>query len=77
LEGSNPGDGDAPFPENMEDDMSIEAHIDSLRAKHSHLEEDLRLALQSPSIPDADIAEIKRRKLQLKDEIARHGGTTH
>ena len=42
-----------------------------LERKHQTLENELSDALAHPSIDDTTIAELKRRKLQVKDEIAR------
>jgi hypothetical protein len=39
--------------------------------RHRMLEDELSEALQHPSIDDFTLAELKRRKLQLKDEMAR------
>ena len=57
--------------------MTIEAHIASLEKKHGALEEELHSALASPSVDDQEIAEIKRRKLRLKDELTRLKTTQH
>jgi len=51
--------------------MTIQAHLASLEKKHGDLEEELHETLASPSSADRDIAEIKRRKLKLKDEMER------
>ena len=51
--------------------MSIQAHLAELERKHQALEEELSDALAHPSVDDTTIAELKRRKLQVKDEIAR------
>jgi hypothetical protein len=51
--------------------MSIQAHLAELERKHQALESELSDALAHPSIDDTTIAELKRRKLQVKDEIAR------
>ncbi len=51
--------------------MTIQAHIASLEKKHGALEEELESILASPSSDDREIAEIKRRKLRLKDELER------
>jgi hypothetical protein len=51
--------------------MSIQAHLAELEKRHQALEEELNEALAHPSIDDLQIAELKRRKLQVKDEIAR------
>ncbi len=51
--------------------MTIQAHIASLEKKHGDLEEELQTTLASPSSDDHEIAELKRRKLRLKDEMQR------
>jgi hypothetical protein len=51
--------------------MSIQAHLAELEKKHQALEEELNEALAHPSTDDLKIAELKRRKLQVKDEMAR------
>ena len=57
--------------------MTIEAHIATLEKKHGDLEQELHSALQSPSSGDVEIAQIKRQKLRLKDEIERLRVQTH
>ena len=51
--------------------MTIQAHLAELERKHQTLESELADALAHPSVDDMTIAELKRRKLQVKDEIAR------
>ena len=51
--------------------MSIQAHLAELEKKHQALETELADALAHPSVDDATIAELNRRKLQVKDEITR------
>jgi hypothetical protein len=51
--------------------MSIQAHLAELERRHKALEEEINEALSHPSSDDLKIAELKRRKLQVKDEIAR------
>ena len=51
--------------------MSIQAHLAELVRRHQALDLEIAEALQHPSIDDLQIAELKRRKLQVKDEIAR------
>jgi hypothetical protein len=61
--------------------MAIQAHLAELEKKHQALEDELTEALAHPSIDDLRIAELKRRKLQVKDEISRlrqeTGSTVH
>jgi hypothetical protein len=51
--------------------MSLEAHLADLEAQHRTLEQQLVEELAHPSSDDMKIAELKRRKLQVKDEISR------
>jgi hypothetical protein len=49
--------------------MSLQAHLSELSAKHKALEAELSDALSHPASSDAEIADIKRKKLKIKDEI--------
>jgi hypothetical protein len=51
--------------------MSIEAHLAELERRHRALEAQISEARAHPSIDDLEIVELKRRKLLVKDEIAR------
>ena len=51
--------------------MSIQSHLAELERKHQALESELADALAHPSVDDMTIADLKRRMLQVKDEIAR------
>ena len=51
--------------------MSMHSHLAELERKHQALENELNDAIAHPSIDDLKIAELKRRKLHLKDEITR------
>jgi hypothetical protein len=51
--------------------MSIQAHLAELLKRHQALDSEIAEALQHPSVDDLRIAELKRRKLQVKDEIER------
>ena len=51
--------------------MSIDAHLAELERRHRALEAELNEARAHPSIDDLEIVELKRRKLLVKDEIAR------
>jgi hypothetical protein len=56
--------------------MSMQAHLAELELRHKALETELAEAQQHPSTDDLQILELKRRKLHLKDEIARLRGET-
>jgi hypothetical protein len=51
--------------------MAIQAHLAELERRHQALEDEINDALAHPSADDLKVAELKRRKLQLKDEITR------
>ncbi len=51
--------------------MSIEAHLESLERKRDELKAKLEDFLTHPSTDDLAIAELKRQKLLLKDEITK------
>ncbi|NWG24548.1 MAG: DUF465 domain-containing protein [Pseudorhodoplanes sp.] len=55
--------------------MVMQTSLVELEARHRALEEEISDALAHPSTDDMKIAELKRRKLQVKDEIERmrHG----
>ena len=59
--------------------MGMQTSIADLEAKHRALDEEISDALAHPSTDDVKIAELKRRKLQVKDEIerARHLSSVH
>ena len=52
-------------------DMTVKAHLAELERKHKALELGIAEALAHTSTDDLQIAELKRRKLILKDEIER------
>jgi hypothetical protein len=61
--------------------MAIQAHLVELERKHKSLENELHEALIHLSTDDLQIAELKRRKLMVKDQIERlkqsANGTLH
>jgi len=56
--------------------MTVQAHIASLEKKHGDLEDELQAILASPSSDDREIAELKRRKLRIKDQMQRLKAST-
>ncbi len=54
--------------------MSLSSHLVELRKKHAMLEQKIEEELRSPASSDLRIAEMKRQKLRLKDEIVRLAG---
>jgi hypothetical protein len=51
--------------------MAIESHLAELEKRHQALEQQIDEALAHPSADDLRIVELKRKKLYVKDEIAR------
>lgn len=51
--------------------MALQAHLVELERKHRVLESELHDALVHRSTDDLRIAELKRRKLMVRDEIER------
>jgi hypothetical protein len=57
--------------------MTLQAHLGELISKHRALEKELADAIAHPASTDQEIAEIKRRKLKIKDEITRLESQPH
>jgi hypothetical protein len=55
----------------MEIGMSLKNHLNELINKHRSLEKELSDAITHPATTDSILAEIKRRKLRVKDEITK------
>jgi hypothetical protein len=55
--------------------MTIASHLVELRRKHDTLSEQVEKAQRSPATDALKIAELKKQKLRIKEEIARL--TTH
>ena len=57
--------------------MSMQSHLAELEKKHQALEQEITECLTHPAVDDLKIVELKRKKLQVKDEIERlrHDGT--
>lgn len=54
--------------------MSLSSHLAELRKKHASLEIRIEKECRSPGSEDLQIAELKRERLRLKDEITRIAG---
>ncbi len=54
--------------------MPLQNHLTELERKHQALEREIQEALTHPSISDLRLAELKRKKLQLKDQISQLKG---
>ena len=55
--------------------MSAVEHIAALKAKHASLEQAIHQENARPHPDDDAICSLKKRKLQIKDEIIRLSGT--
>ena len=51
--------------------MALDAHLVELSEKHRSLDRKIEEELARPTADDLKIAELKRQKLRLKDEIER------
>lgn len=51
--------------------MSLESHLAELRKKHGDLQREIDDAMVHPSVDAFEIAQLKRRKLAIKDEMER------
>ena len=54
--------------------MSTESHLSELERRHAELERKLAEAESHPSVDTLELSDLKRRKLLVKDEIARLRG---
>jgi hypothetical protein len=53
----------------MEDDMALQSHIAELAEKHRVLHKQIEEERARPAADDIKLAELKRKKLRLKDKI--------
>lgn len=51
--------------------MSVASHLQELRRKHENLSSIVEQAERSPGTDHLKVAELKKQKLKLKEEIAR------
>ncbi len=51
--------------------MSLTSHLQELRRKHEALSEKVEEAQRAPGFDDLALAEMKKQKLRLKEEISR------
>jgi hypothetical protein len=55
----------------MEARMSVESHLAELERRHEALKREIQEAQSHPGFDELEIAALKRRKLHIKDEIAK------
>lgn len=51
--------------------MSVESHLAELERRHEALKREVQEAQSHPGFDDMEVAALKRRKLLIKDEIAK------
>ena len=51
--------------------MALQSDVTELERKHQALEREIQDAMAHPAMDSLKVAELKRRKLQLKDEITK------
>lgn len=51
--------------------MSLNSHLQELRKKHQNLSEAVEVAQRSPAVDQLTIADMKKQKLRIKEEIKR------
>ena len=51
--------------------MSLSAHVEELKRRHKSLSDQVEAAQRAPGTSDQKIAELKKQKLRLKEEIER------
>ncbi|PUB15590.1 DUF465 domain-containing protein [Yoonia sediminilitoris] len=51
--------------------MSLSSHLQELKKKHQNLSESVEVLQRSPATDDLEIAKLKKKKLQIKEEITR------
>ena len=51
--------------------MSLSSHLEQLKKKHTTLSDKVEAAQRAPATDGLHIAELKKQKLKLKEEITR------
>ncbi len=51
--------------------MSLSSHLEELKRKHQSLSDAVEEAQRAPGVSDLRIAELKKQKLRIKEEISR------
>jgi hypothetical protein len=51
--------------------MSLSSHVEQLKKKHQDLSEKVEQAQRAPGTSDLEIADLKKQKLRIKEEIER------
>lgn len=51
--------------------MSLSSHLQELKRKHRSIADAVEEAQRAPGVDDLHVAELKKQKLRLKEEITR------
>lgn len=51
--------------------MSVSSHVEELKKKHAVLSDKVEQFQRQPGTDDLEIAELKKQKLKLKEEITK------
>lgn len=54
--------------------MTVASHIAELKRKHDHLSMAVEQAQRAPATDDLQIADMKKQKLRIKEQISRLQG---
>ncbi len=54
--------------------MSVQSHLQELQRRHAALQSEIKRELSHPATDPLRLAELKRKKLVLKDQITRLSG---
>jgi hypothetical protein len=49
--------------------MALSAHLEQLNSKHASLEQEIQSEMRSPMPDNLRISELKKKKLQIKQEL--------
>ena len=55
--------------------MTTEGHIAALERRHQELDRQIQTELQNTRVNDLTVATLKRKKLEVKDEIHKYTAT--
>ncbi len=56
--------------------MTTEGHIAALERRHQELDRQIQSELQSTRYDDLTVSALKRKKLEIKDELVRYSGAS-
>ena len=56
--------------------MSLSSHLQELKRKHQPLSTEVEQAQRAPGVDDLHVAELKKQKLRIKEEITRLSAQT-